>query len=270
MRRELDGRGEAAEMLVRGSLLLEAAAALPIPLRLKLAAPPKLEKDEVVGGGLLRMLQFTAPLWPPELPSRLVGRNGLPPTRFGELIPRACAASEGGLISLLGSKKEPARIRDGGLSVTGVGGSEDPVATIVELDDRRTPRAPRFASLVDRAWWAARDATSSEDLSRSDASSRTKMAGSELAVSRITSASPTFSIKSPYSSAASTTLLMILSKLSRTRAFFVRSFCEAREKSSGCAREDAIGGERRRSFCNGSRKFSNESAFEFEKASMMP
>ena len=140
-------------MLVRGSLLLEAATVLPRPLRLlKLVTPPKLEKDEEAGGGLLRTLQFTAPPCPPELPSRLVGRNGLPPPRFGELMPRACATSEGGLMSLLGSKKEPARIRGGALSVIGVGGSDDPVATIVELDDRRTPLAPRFASLVDRAW----------------------------------------------------------------------------------------------------------------------
>lgn len=157
----------------------------------------------------------------------------------------------------------------GGRSETGVGGSDDPAGTIVELEDRRRGRAPRFASLVDLALCAAREATSSEDLSRSDASSRTKMAGSVLAVSRITSARPTFSIRSPNSSAASTTLLIILRRLSRTRAFLVRSFCAAREKSSGWAKEDAIGGERRKSFCSGSRKFSKESALELVKASMM-
>lgn len=89
MRRELGGR---PDMLVRGSLLLETTllrlGLKPfMPFELK-PGPPNPED-----GGLLSALQLIAlvdddALWPPELPSRLVGRKGLPPI-IGEPMARA-------------------------------------------------------------------------------------------------------------------------------------------------------------------------------------
>lgn len=45
------------------------------------------------------------------------------------------------------------------------------------------------------------------------------------------------------------------------------SFCTVREKRSACANEEATGGDRRKSFCNGSRRFSKLSALELRKQS---
>lgn len=176
---------------------------------------------------------------------------------------------------MLGSKNEPARLMFG-RSVTGVGGREEPLAppgVMVELEERRIgrmrPASTTLTSPTVRPLCAAREALTSDDLSRSDAISLTRMAGSVFAVSMMISARPTASINPPSSSAASTMLRMMRRMLRRTSAFLVRSLLDAREKSSGFARDDAIGGERRRSFWSGSRKFSNESALEFVNAEMI-
>jgi hypothetical protein len=132
------------------------------------------------------------------------------------------------------------------------------VGTIVEELERRSWR--RLLTSPTRALWTARETCSSDDLIKSDAISRTRMAGSNLAVSEMMGCNPNVWISAPSSSLESQILRMILSKLRRTSAFLVRSFCAVRRKRSGCMRELAMGGLRRRSFCRGSRKFSKLSA----------
>ena len=62
-------------------------------------------------------------------------------------------------------------------------------------------------------------------------------------------------------------LRMIRSKFSRTRAFLDCNLKTVRENKSGCASDEATGGDKRRSFCKGSRRFSKLSAFELKKQS---
>ena len=142
-----------------------------------------------------------------------------------------------------------------------------PVGTIVEELERRSGRLP-FASPT-RALCTARDTCNSEDLIRSDAISRTRMAGSYLAVSAMMGCRPNVWMSAPSSSLESHMLRIILKRLRRTSAFLVRSFCAVREKRFGWMSELAMGGLKRSNFCRGSRKFSKLSALLWSKQLMM-
>lgn len=111
---------------------------------------------------------------------------------------------------------------------------------------------------------------SSLDLRSSPAMFLTKTAASPSASRWMASNRSYLLIRLPGSSLASQILLMILRRFRRTTALLDCSFCNIREKRSGCARLSAIGGLNRRSFCRGSNKFSKAFAFDVVKHLMIP
>lgn len=110
----------------------------------------------------------------------------------------------------------------------------------------------------------------SHALMSSPAMFRTSTAPSTSASRSIASIKPYLLMTAPWSSLASQILRIMRSRFSRTTALLELSFCRMRENRSGRARLSATGGLSRRSFCRGSRRFSNAFAFEVVKHLRMP